>query len=67
MKVKTILGICSFLLLLSCSKSESQDNYSSQPKCKCVYGPAGAQACVKTTEDDCLNNFNGSFYPCDDC
>ena len=53
------------MLLLACSKSN--ENYSSEPKGACIYGPSGANACVKTTQDDCINNFKGTWYAGQDC
>jgi len=36
-------------------------------KGKCVYGPEGISACVNTDEDDCINNFNGTWYEGEEC
>jgi len=65
MKAKHFVQIIMILLLCGCSKSD--DNYSSEPKGACYYGPNGNDACVKTTKDDCENNFKGTWYAGQDC
>ena len=31
------------------------------------YGPVGYKACVNTTEDDCTENFKGSWHKGEEC
>lgn len=65
MKTKNIFQI--FLILLFCACSKSDDNYYNEPKGACHYGPTDTEACVKTTQDDCVNNFKGTWYAGQDC
>ena len=39
-----------------------------KPKGACVYGPEGIKACVDGVyEDDCVNNFKGTWYEGQSC